>query len=669
MAEVRWGPSRFRRFVEQMLDAGVLIDASRLLESAFDAVQLPNALGRSAAEAVWEAERMRAHELRAARAGDSTRLPQARAPRLSLLVDARRSSAGFGKGEVTLHQLAALLDGMYGLAAGPQAAVTTLSRRSTPSAGAFKALRISLILIQPAPDLAAGVYDVVFEGAGQVSLRRIGESGTSWCRALLDAHRWLLANGLLVVSADTTAAALKYKSRALHFALIETGAALQNAGLAAAELGIGFRVLGGYYADRLAQLCHLEAERVLGCAVFGSSTQDDESGTRPQRKAIRFDWAEAGDDNPVYIAGAEVQSTPASGIGWGRSTDARTACAIAISEAVERYSYSVLGRCVVASASQLEGAVDPTLLVRYSKSQYQRTDLGVHPFDAGKRYLWVPARQRASDKWLWVPAECVYSASTLPRRFASQAITRTTSSGCATDAQVDVAIERAAFEVIERDALARHWLAQASGTAVLRSSWPSEVADRIERLESLGCKVSIQVLDQQLGPVMMVVVESEPRGFSAIGTACGRDALSSLERALAEAEVVAAVRLQQDREPPINARDVRKPIEHSDLHAQRRHYKRARALTQGGEHEGWRSVERRWPRDLEVRLRADGGQRDLLWVDLTTRDAPLGADGQDLYTVRVLIPGAVPIGFGYDAIPRGTFSPVTPAARFPHPMA
>ena len=222
-----------------------------------------------------------------------------------------------------------------------------------------------------------------------------------------------------------------------------------------------------------------------------------------------------------------------------------------------------------------------------------------------------------------------------------------------------------AFEVIERDALARHWLAQAPGTTVLRSSWPSDISGRIARLEGWGCQVSIQVLDQKLGPVVLVVIESEARGFSAVGTACGRDAFSSLERGLAEAEVVAAVRLRQVQPPKVNARDVRKPMEHSDLHSQRRHCRRARALTHNGRQEAWSSTERRWPRDLERRLNA----QDLLWVDLTPFDAPLGPESQELHTVRVLIPGTVPIAFGYDAIPRGAFGAVTPAARFPHPMA
>ena len=446
LANGRWGVSRFVDFVEETPDAGVLIDASRLLESAFDAVQLPSALGRSSPEETWETERHSAHASRDAVRGPLVRLPEARAPQLTRLADARRSSPGFANGNVSATQIAALLDGMYGLSAGAGAKVATLGRRNTPSAGAFNALRISLVLTQPLSDVPPGVDDVIFERAGKLGLRRRGEAGTRWCRALLDVHRWLLAKGLVVVSADTSAAALKYKSRALHFALIETGASLQNAGLAAAELGIGFRVLGGYYPDRLAQLCHLEGERVLGCAVFGALVQEDEPARRTPRKALRFDWAEAGDDNPVYIAGrrsAEYADFWHRLGSLDRCARGLRHCHLGSGGALFLFGFGTLRRRHGKSARR--GGRPAGARALCTRPIPTRGSCAVHPFDPGKRYLWAPARQRGSDLGRWVPAECVYAASALPKRFASQAITRTTSSGCATDADVNVAIERASL--------------------------------------------------------------------------------------------------------------------------------------------------------------------------------------------------------------------------------
>jgi ribosomal protein S12 methylthiotransferase accessory factor len=668
LADARWGASRFPSFLSGMLASGVLIDASHLLDAAFDAAQLPSPFGRSAAEEAWEAERRTAHERSPLQEVRGRALPAARAVNLAQLVDRRQSAAGFGSDRVSAERLAALLDSLYGVAASGLDKTATLGRRSTPSAGAFKSLRISLVLLRAADDVEPGVYDVNYEAAGRVVLHRAGDASNAWCRALLEGHHWVSATGLLVVSADTSAATLKYRSRALQFALIETGAALQNAGLAAAELGLGLRILGGYYADRLARVCGLQSERVLGCAVFGSLPRETEGPSSLPRRRLHFQWAENGDDS-LHIAGAEVLGGHESGIGWGRSTDALTACSIAVSEAVERYSYSLLGNCVSAKLAELDGALHPESLVLYSKDQYERTGLGARRFDTDSAYLWAPASRWGSHQTAWVPAECVYAATALPEAFARNALTRSTSSGCATDANIDLAVERAAFEVIERDALARHWLTQSAGTSVAERSCPPQVVARIARLAEQGCSASVHVLEQALGPVMMVAIESEALGFSAIGTACGAELLASLERALTEAEVVASVRLRQEKAPPINARDVKRPMDHADIHSLRRHFRRARSLTQGSRHESYADIACRWPPTLSERVHGASSRRDLWWVDITAADAPLSPEGRELHTVRALIPGSIPIAFGNDAIPRGWLGRVSAAARFPHPMA
>jgi ribosomal protein S12 methylthiotransferase accessory factor len=668
LAKARWGTSRFAAFLDRMFASGVLIDASHLLDAAFDAVQLPSVFGRPALEETWEAERRRAHD-QPERSGNPGRLlPRLRAPSMARLIDARHSAAAFGSAQVSADKMAALLDALYGLAGTGLAKVVTLGRRSTPSAGAFKSLRISLVLLRAAEDFEAGVYDVEYKGSGSVALHPAGDASSEWCRALLEGHLWVSAAGLLVVSTDTAVATLKYRSRALHFALIETGAALQNAGLAAAELDLGLRILGGYCADRLARACRLQGERVLGCAAFGSLPVGAEGRSDAPRKALHFRWGENGDDS-LHIAGAEVVGDRKSGIGWGRSADALSACSIAVSEAVERYSYSVLGNCVAAKVAELDGALDPESLVLYSRDQYERADLGAHRFDIDSTYLWAPASRWGSNEAAWVPAECVYSATALPVRFARNALTRITSSGCATDVNIEVAIERAAFELIERDALARHWLAQSAGTSIEKTSWPPHIAARIARLAQQGCSVSLHVLQQELGPVMLVAIESEALGFSAIGTACGADPLNSLERALTEAEVVASVRLRQHEAPTLRARDVRKPMDHADIHSLRRHFRRTRALTRGRREESYADIARRWPQTLSERLGTAPRHHDLWWVDITAADAPLSPQGHELRTVRALIPGSIPIAFGNDAIPRGRLGRVSAAARFPHPMA
>jgi ribosomal protein S12 methylthiotransferase accessory factor len=661
---------RFTAFVCDMLRAGVLIDATTVLGRAFDAIQLPTDLGGTADRDDWVAARSRA----AARddgAETGTLLAPAKAPALLRLLDDRCSATGFGTRALRESELAALLDAMYGMRTGGS---DPLPRRSVASAGGFKSLRLSLMLWRAVGTLAPGVFAVDYPAPGRVGSRRVAEASSEWCAALLEPHHWAAASGLIAISADIRAATLKYRNRALQFALLEAGSVLQNAGLAAADLGIALRALGGYYADRVATACRITAaSRILCCAVVGTQDSLGKTPAKVVPRPVVFRWMnEHTKDGQLHIARAEIHANEAKPIvGWGRSIDARQAGIVAIAEASERYSYSTPGdRCLSERAEELDRMVAPESLARYAESQYRSRYPGVHRFDPSRRYLWVRAYGQLSGEERWVPAEFVYPLSALPGTYARQALTRTTSSGCASDATPAVAIERAGYEVIERDALARHWLAQRPGTAVASGSCGAPVRKRIDALERAGCRVALQVLDAGLGPVALALVTSDALGFSAIGTACGDGPAMAFERALGEAEVIALSRLRGVRARAIRASEAKEPMDHAELHSMRAHYRRAWVLLQnGGQEESVAALARRWSADLATRLAGRAAQDEPLWIDLTAADAPVGFDGEPLVTVRVLIPGCLPIAFGFDAIPRGGITCVTAAGRFPHPMA
>jgi ribosomal protein S12 methylthiotransferase accessory factor len=661
---------RFIAFVRDMLEAGVLADALGAAGRAFDAAQLPSTLGATADRATWEAARLGgAGE---DEAGSPELLPFAQAATLRALLEARRSAPAFGELSLADTQLAALLDAMYGICRS-DAGGDVLPRRSVASAGGFKSLRLSLVLLRPVGSIQPGVFSVRYRNGESVALDRVAEETSQWCAALLEPHLWSAASGLIAISADISAATLKYRNRALQFALLEAGAVLQNAGLAAADLGLALRALGGYYADRVATLCRIVSGRILCCAVVGTSAQSaTESVRADMRRAVEFSWMENASPSDLHIAKAEVNGTDGrQAIGWGRSIDSRQACVVAIAEASERYSCGILGKeCLAATADDLDRVIASASLATYAQSQYRRAALGVCRFDSKREYLWARATSLSSAEPAWVPAEFVYPATAIPKRYAAHALARATSSGCASDGSAAVAIERAAYEVIERDALARHWLAQRAGIAITSNSCDDATRKRIRGLEQAGCQVILQILDAGLGPVVLAFVTSDRLAFSAVGTACGAELTPAIERALGEAEVIALSRLRGTRPRPLRARDSAKPMDHAELYATRRHYRRAWVLVQETAAEDLGTLAKRWPIDLSTRLKLrTPTPPDLFWVDVTADDAPVGFDGRPLTTVRALIPGCIPIAFGFDAIPRGTVGPVSAAGRFPHPMA
>jgi ribosomal protein S12 methylthiotransferase accessory factor len=427
-----------------------------------------------------------------------------------------------------------------------------------------------------------------------------------------------------------------------------------------------------FVGDMLRSGVLIDAAAAPGRAFVEVPPPDATSGTG--RRPIDFRWMdERGLSGDLHIARAEVRCDDGRHvIGWGRSTDARRASEVALAEASERYSCVTPGdRCIPALAEELESVVPAESLARYAQSQYRNAALGVHPFDAKRRYLWVRARGLVSGQERWVPADFVYPVAVLPAPYARHALARNTSSGCACDTSVTVAIERAAYEVIERDALARHWLEQRPGTAIASGTCSASIRRRIGALEKAGCSVSLQVLEAGLGPCALALVGCDTLGFSAVGTACGGEPAAAIERALGEAETIAVMRLRGVRARSLRARDAVTSLDHVDLHSLRAHRRRARVLLQqGGPEEGLVTLARRWPKDVAARLVSRAESRgEPLWVDLSADDAPAGFDGRPLVTVRVLIPGCLPIAFGFDAIARGGMRAVTAAGRFPHPLA
>ena len=354
-------------------------------------------------------------------------------------------------------------------------------------------------------------------------------------------------------------------------------------------------------------------------------------------------------------------------VGWGRSSDARHAVACAVSELAERHALRHPRPLRFAAASELAACVAPRRLVRYAAAQCSARTALVVP-RAGGRRAWLAGHELTSGADVWLPAECVHGPASLGLPAQQPTVMRPTSSGCAADVDLRTAIDRALHELFERDALARHWMAQRPGTAIALDTLPADVLHRCQALQALGCQVHVAVLQQQFGPVLLVLVCGHRRGFSCVGSACGRDPGEALRRAFTEAEF--AARIHADRRSAVRTVTVRQvavPADHAWLYSRRVHYRRALVLVGSGAGESWRALAARWPLHWSARLPAEHAA---YWCELTTPQTPNQIDGRPLRVVRALVPGCVPLAFGRDALPRGMVDFVVPrAGRFPHPLA
>lgn len=166
-------------------------------------------------------------------------------PKLDGLIAKRRSSFPTSSSQLGFKELSSIVAAMD--------RPTEDYRRSVPSAGALHSLVIHVVLTRPSGDLHAGIW--WFDQQSQIyRLCRNDTSGMEELFVRSEESDQQLRNGAAIVfiSSDLGRISQKYANRGYRYALLETGAAMQNAYLAAAELDVPIRAIGGFF-DEAAQ--------------------------------------------------------------------------------------------------------------------------------------------------------------------------------------------------------------------------------------------------------------------------------------------------------------------------------------------------------------------------------------------------------------------------------
>ncbi|HEY4098737.1 MAG TPA: nitroreductase family protein [Baekduia sp.] len=142
----------------------------------------------------------------------------------------------------TLADLVAILTAAYGVPPGDGA-----PRSGTvPSAGALYPLALHVLLREPAGEAEPGLW---WSDPASGALHRVGEAPDDVLDLFVAEPALavlLAADGPIVfVSADLARPSRKYGARGYRYALLEAGAAMQNAHLAATERDLPLRAIGG----------------------------------------------------------------------------------------------------------------------------------------------------------------------------------------------------------------------------------------------------------------------------------------------------------------------------------------------------------------------------------------------------------------------------------------
>lgn len=326
----------------------------------------------------------------------------------------------------------------------------------------------------------------------------------------------------------------------------------------------------------------------------------------------------------------------------GTAADLPTASLIARAEAAERYAAGDAGRrhrLRRACGAELPGALGMDELLRFTPRQLASMP-AVERYSPEDPRLWVRA-EGLNGTERWVPAEAVFCPFRDPERDRSLTAGATTS-GVAAHVQRGQAIENAVCELIERDTFMWHWVQRVSRERIERGGLPEDTRRLIGRIEAEGVEVDLVNLTLETLPAVLCVLTT--RGGVFLGCACRRDAAGAAAKALTEAYAVAWTELMgRPRPDPIDAERVRGPGDHLRFNRQ----EEARA----GSDFLRSSPDTIRPAEIEPGRGPIAEEVEPLGEALVVE---LGSSAtRPFHVIRALVPGAIPLSFGYDREPLG----------------
>ena len=317
---------------------------------------------------------------------------------------------------------------------------------------------------------------------------------------------------------------------------------------------------------------------------------------------------------------------------WGHARDHSMAQTKAISEAVERYATGTVPyrRLIKGRANDLDASyLDPRRIVSFTASQLDRHK-ELRKFSSDEDRYWILGKD-SKEKPAYVLADLVYNPFVPPDPNDQRVHCRVSSSGVAYGCDEESAQKRALLECVERDAFLRVWYARLSPPKISLNSVGEFSKACVDSLTSQGWQVSLLLLPGAIS--VIAAVASSEEGLL-IGCAAGHPS-EAADKALTELSV-ALTGLPLFK--PIRSDQIQKAEDHTMLYRDKTIRARAAFLSASSlthELSDLRS-------DLSINV-----PHDAYFVRLPTTD-----ESSD-HVWRALVPGLIPMTFGYDSEPRG----------------
>lgn len=326
----------------------------------------------------------------------------------------------------------------------------------------------------------------------------------------------------------------------------------------------------------------------------------------------------------------------------GRDEEDNVARIKAIAEAVERYASSqILPNSTLGSYKEIDSVIHPHDLIQISPRRLSMIKW-LEKFDESCEYLWTNGYEYFTRKSVAILSDIVY----YPYYPHYQSVFNSNSTGVATHQSLNLAIESAVLELIERDAFILHWLLKKSPTNINKKSLPTEFTSYLNWLKVNVS--SFDLLDLRIDsiPVFGGIAIKKDAGLW-VSAAADCNPKKAITKVLQE--LIASVATKSDTTSDCIIPDkIKRVADHEVLYRSEEAQKHAMFLMEGDE--------RSWSDTIKNHKQVKSA------VDFLEKLSPLYIVplkcynktefiNEKLFTVRVLSPYLVPFYFAEDLIP------------------
>lgn len=339
----------------------------------------------------------------------------------------------------------------------------------------------------------------------------------------------------------------------------------------------------------------------------------------------------------------------------GTDDDAVVAKGKAIMESIERFcGRSISLDCAIKSSAkslQKNSWIHPSDIAKYSQYQIDNQWLShLQDFDENKEIEWALFTEYTSRKEKYIPIDFVLYPSI---NNGTNGMFFSNSNGMAAHTTFDEAVRRGILEIFERDAIMVHWLCRISPNKIfIDRFYLSSFDDANHSIKLLGLELSLLDLTIDTTPVVMSVAHGVYDGIQIFicGASSNESYLDAIEGSLEELMFAVGARFSnfdelKKRIEETDLYSIHSPLDHEALYMRPDMSSSLNFLIQGNKIVNLKEIEK----SSNLQDVVKDFNKDIYYLDVTHQDVHdlnLG-----ISVVKVVIPGLIPITFGYGQEP------------------